>query len=283
MAFHTYVPLRVPNEIYWYSKYIDRPWMIGETALPADNDSVSYQQQKQYLIEVYKRVVNCGGAGLGWWAFQDVSWGGFEHDYTSIMNHKGYTYTEDSAYRIRGTLKPVAYEFKNLGNYKPTYDCPCATNYYNLLAYKNYVVHGQVVDDDSNPIEGAVIRGWNKYYSIGANTFTDSMGRFNMYSNDKFTNFSISAAGMSLHNFKIDPKYQTTDGKAIESQKKLTDVNLESQFISYMPYLLDKSVLDSTFIPTWKKDYLFNFDPDYFNNSIFTFDIGTIKLEKADY
>ncbi len=281
MAFHTYVPLRVPNEIYWYSKYIDRPWMIGETALPADNDSVSYQQQHQYLIEAYKRVVNCGGAGFGWWAFQDVSWGGFEHDYTSIMNHQGYTYTQDSTYKIKGSLKPVAYEFKNLKNYKPTYDCPCATNYYNMLAYKNYVIHGQVIDEDSKPIEGAVIRGWNKYYSIAANTFTNAKGEFTLYSNDKFVHFSVSAPGKTLVNFNLEIKYQKNPN--IETNNELTDVNLESQFISYMPYFADKSILDSSFVASWSKDYIFNFDPKYFNNSIYTANIDAIELEEVDF
>jgi hypothetical protein len=77
---HTYHPLRVPNEIYWYSKNVNKPWMIGETSLPADNDSISYSDQTQFLKEAYLRTKNCGGSGFGWWAFQDVtSWGTFEH------------------------------------------------------------------------------------------------------------------------------------------------------------------------------------------------------------
>ncbi len=110
VAFHTYHPLRVPNEIYWFSKYINKPWMIGETSLPADNDSIMYSEQAQFMKEVYSRIVNCGGAGLGWWGFQDVSWGGFEHDFTSIANHRGVTFSKDKKYKIKGSFKPVAYE-----------------------------------------------------------------------------------------------------------------------------------------------------------------------------
>ncbi len=190
VAFHTYHPLRAPNEIYWYSQFIKKPWIIGETSLPADNDSISYKEQHQFLIEVYKRVVNCGGLGLGWWSFQDVSWGGYEHDYTSIMNHEGTTKTKTGNYTIKGGLKPVAKEFIKLKNYQPTKICDCSTNYYNMLGYNNYVLTGKIIDSSSKQgIAGAVIRGWNKSWKVGANTFSNEKGEFSMYSNDPFYHF----------------------------------------------------------------------------------------------
>ena len=44
---HTYNPLRVPCEIYWYSHFVNKPWIIGETALPADGNNISYKEQAQ--------------------------------------------------------------------------------------------------------------------------------------------------------------------------------------------------------------------------------------------
>src|SRR6056297_15688 len=45
ISFHTYHPTRSLSEIYWYSNYGDKPWMVGETGLQADGDSISYKDQ----------------------------------------------------------------------------------------------------------------------------------------------------------------------------------------------------------------------------------------------
>ncbi len=283
LAFHTYQPLRVPNEIYWYSKYTQKPWMIGETALPADNDSISYTEQTQFLKEVYRRTVNCGGLGLAWWSFQDVNWGGFEHNYTSIMNHKGKTYTKDSTYCILGTLKPVAYEFKNLNKYKPNFDCPCMSNYYNMLGYKNYVLSGKIVDEDNNPVEGAVIRGWTNYFGIGSNTYSNADGIFHLYSNDKYSNFEISAPKMTKLKFAKEIKYYLADKQSNITTADLKNIDLEYQSISYKPFLVDKTISDSNFVPLEGKSYIFNFKKDMFDKYIFKADMGILELEKIDF
>lgn len=259
LAFHTYHPLRVPNEIYWYSKYTNKPWMIGETALPADNDSVPYTHQTQFLHETFKRVVNCGGIGFGWWSFQDVSWGGFEHDYTSLLNHEGETWTSDSSHKILGTLKPAAFKFKNLKNYVATQDCPCWVNYKNMLGYENFIIRGKIVDNDNGePVEGAVIRGWSPNWRIGANTFSDVEGNFSLYTNTQFLHFVISAPGMSTLKFDFEGAYKPIEDYN-EPLDSLKNKDLEYHKISYIPFLVDDSIKlkDSLEIFKFKKE-MFN-------------------------
>ena len=153
ISFHTYNPLRVPNEIYWYGKYTTKPWMIGETALPADNDSISYEDQSRFMKEVYQRIIDCGGSGLAWWQFQDAFTGGMEAKYTGIIDHKGFTKTKNGKYTIQGTVKPAANEIANFKNYKPKLPTRM-TNYYNMLGYNNFVLTGTIVNSENgNPIE----------------------------------------------------------------------------------------------------------------------------------
>src|SRR5690554_4663349 len=85
LSFHTYNPLRVKNEIYWYAKNINKPWMVGETGLPTDNDSIPYIAKKKFIKESLQQVVDCGGAGYGLWQFQDVAWDNFEHNFLGML------------------------------------------------------------------------------------------------------------------------------------------------------------------------------------------------------
>lgn len=275
VAFHTYHPLRAPNEIYWYSKYVNKPWMIGETALPADNDSVPYEHQRLYINEAYQRVVNCGGAGFGWWGFQDVSWGGFEHDYTSLMNHDGVTFTSDSSHKIIGTLKPAAYEVKKLSDYKPNFKCPCWDNYSNMLGYNNYMIEGIVINEyTKEPIEGAVVRGWNENWSIGANTYTNQKGQFTLYSNIRFVHFLISAPGMSKKKFDYKPGYKSVKGSITEDSLK--DKLLEYHDISYEPFLKDLVNIEGDSLD--RSNSIFNFK-EVFDKAKFIGEMKPVYLE----
>jgi hypothetical protein len=276
---HTYHPLRVPNEIYWYSKNIDKPWMIGETSLPADNDSIPYSDQVQFLKEAFLRTKNCGGSGFGWWAFQDVtSWGTFEHNYTSLLNHEGVTYTADGKHRILGSIKPAGLEVRNLAKLKPSYSCPCWTNYYNMLGYENYVVEGKILKARSlKKVSGAVIRGWNQDWSIGANTFADEEGNFKLYSNTEFVHFEVSAPGLNTSSFDFGNPYISVD-KIATPIANLPNQKLEYQKVTYEPYLKYpdlKTAPDSL-------NRIFNFNPDKFNRYKYKKVMPDILLEKVD-
>jgi hypothetical protein len=273
VSFHTYNPLRVPNEIYWYGKYITKPWMIGETALPADNDSISYDEQSQFMKEVYQRIIDCGGSGLGWWEFQEAPYGSFEAKYAGILNHKGFTKTKDGKYIIQGTVKPTIEEIANFKNYKPKLPTRMA-NYYNMLGYNNFVLKGTIMNsEDGKPIEGAVIRGWNENWSVGMNTFTDENGKFTLYSNDICVHFEISATGMSKLKFDYITKYYPLSNKYSEI-RNLPEQSLEYHSISYKPFLCVNS-----FDTTNANSCIFNFDATKFNKAKFVGFMGIKELK----
>ena len=262
---HTYHPLRIPNEIWWYSHYVGKPWMIGETSLPADNDSISYDSQARFVEQVYQYTIDCGGIGFGWWEFQDCLVGvNFEAQYSGLLNHDGVTVMKNG-HEIIGTMKPAAFEFAKLHELKPKTPVR-ADNYFNMLGYENYVITGRIMCD-KKPVDGAVIRGWNQWWGVGMNTYSDKNGRFTLYSNDKNVHFEISAPG--YNNVKFDNErlqYSSVDGGECDFST-LQNVDLEYHKISYFPFLANDTML-------------FEFNPGLFDKAQFKADLGDIELKK---
>jgi len=261
---HTYHPLRIPNEIWWYSHYVGKPWMIGETSLPSDNDSVSYDLQSRFVEEAYQYVIDCGGIGFGWWEFQDFlnPYMNFEANYSGLLNHDGVTVTK-SGREVVGTLKPAAYKFAGLHELKPNKPVR-PINYFNMVGYENYVIKGKIICQDK-PVEGALIRGWNKPWRVGMNTYSDENGDFTLYSNDSCVHFEISAPGLTKVKFdRQGLKYHNVGGY---DYSDLRDVALEYQKISYFPFLKN----DTT---------LFEFKSGMFDKVKFVTDMGAIELKK---
>ena len=263
---HTYHPLRIPSEIWWYSHYVGKPWMIGETSLPVDNDSISYDLQKYFVEQVCQYVIDCGGIGFGWWEFQDYINPGmsFEANYSGLLNHDEVTVTK-SGREIVGSMKPAAYEFVRLGKLQPKTPVR-PDNYFNMLGYENYVITGRIMCG-KKPIEGAVIRGWNQWWGVGMNTYSDENGRFMLYSNDSNVHFEISAPGYSKVKFdKDDLQYSSVDGGDCDFST-LQNVDLEYHKISYFPFLANDTML-------------FEFKPGMFDKAKFKADLGDIELKK---
>ncbi len=269
---HTYHPLRYPNEVAWYSQYIKKPIMIGETSLPADNDSITYEEQRQFMIDAFRYARDYGCIGFGWWQFQEVQWGNYEHDFTALINHQGTTSTKVGKYIIQGSLKPAALEVKNLFNYQPKEKKTTKwVNYYNMLGYKNIVLKGKIVEKNtSKPIEGAVIRGWTEWWDIAANTYTDSLGNFTLYSNKEFVHFQVSAPGKQNLIFDYKAQYEPMVSNPIPWEK-LPHQELEYHKISYQPFL--KKTRKNAEYPT------FDFEPKLFNQAQYQAIIKTIELE----
>lgn len=284
---HTYHPLRVGSEMYWYGHYCKKPWMVGETALPADNDSVSYEQQVAFLKESFQCAVNNGAIGYGWWEFQDCPQGvNFEAQYTGLLNHDGNTWIRiremldsadyqwgctreeienDSYWCIMNHTgaKPIVSLFGSLKKFdRHKAQRPC--NYHNMLGYTNIALKGKIVERGSGkPIEGAVVRGWNDNWSVGMNTFTNEEGEFTLFSNDYCVHFEISAPGMShtkfnRRNIQYSPKIDAN---------RLKDKSREYQQIDYREFLIDNS---STM----------TFRPEKFSQHVTSGDLGTLKLKK---
>ena len=260
---HTYHPLRVFSEMWWYSHYCNKPWMVGETGLPADNDSVPYNWQFAFMFETYRFAKINGAAGFGWWEFQDCPEGvNFEAQYTGLRDKQG---VRKPAVDM---VSMIGYICLGVGADE---DSKSPFNYYNMLGYNNIRLTGKVIDKESGkPIEGAVIRGWNEDWSVGMNTYSDSNGHFTLYSNDYNTHFEISAPGMSRTKFnRKNLKYKNIGNV---DPNNLPNRSLEYQQIDYRPYLWLEP--DGSLIGFLKHD------TNQFNKFSLTSDLGPIKLEK---
>ncbi len=285
ISFHTYHPLRVPNEIYWWSKYSNKPWMITETSLPADNDSISFLEQRQFMYEAYQRTINCGGSGFGWWQYQDVNWGtNFEHNNTSLLNHEGITYFNDSSDIIYGSPKAAALAVNELKSMKPSGTCDCLPNYSNMLGYENIRITGKLINGlTGDPIEGAVIRGWTNYWNIAANTFSDANGEFQLYSNDEFIHFEISAMGFTKIKFDQRVRYNNRN-KNGSMFAKLSNLPLEYHDIHFQPFL-KRATSDSLLTMNGVRDssIIFDFNPKLFNKYTFRGTMGIKMLYPLEF
>jgi hypothetical protein len=114
ISFHPYEyqPEQVRNELRWYGEHVDKPWIIGETSLPADNDSVPYTDQLEFARKTLAQARACGAVGYTWWQFQDVGWGRFHSDYMGVLDRTGETRVADGLPVVHGTVKPVAEAFR---------------------------------------------------------------------------------------------------------------------------------------------------------------------------
>lgn len=274
---HTYHPLRISSEIYWYSSYCGKPWMIGETGLPADNDSITYEEQAQFIREAYQLTRDAGGCGFGLWEFQDNPGGTYEASYTGLLRHGGKIHRAFNNVKIaiKGTLKPAAYVIATLAqNYRPrTYERP--VNYYNMMGYKNICIKGRIVDTlTGKGIESAVIRGWNDNWSVGMNTFADEEGYFELYCNDVCNHFEISAAGYSKIKFDRSIDFVPLSKNAGDIHN-LPQKELEYHMISYHPFVT-KNIPDSSF------SKVMNFSPELFHQASWLGELGILKLDKLE-
>lgn len=202
-SFHPYGSSEIVlNEIYFYGEYINKPWIIGETGLAADDIIVTYEEQRDFAEKTLKRTVNCGGNGYSWWQYQDVSWGHYHQDYLGLLNKIGTTTTSDPSLIVKGTPKPAAQEFSIFETYTPTYNCERLSSFYNYSGYSDYKISGRLLNGNSNqPIEGGLIMGWDyfwggKYYK----TFTKSDGTFELFADINLNNLFATALGMNHSN-----------------------------------------------------------------------------------
>ena len=142
-------------------------------------------------------------------------------------------------------------------------------NYYNMLGYKNIRITGTIIDQRTKqPIEGAVIRGWNEWWSVGMNTYSDENGRFTLYSNDECIHFEISAPGKSKAKFNKKLTYRCDSGEKFDVNQ-LPNRMLEYHQISHHPFL-DRS--DTTSLP------VLQFRAEEFNQYKWSGEMGTVML-----
>jgi hypothetical protein len=275
ISIHTYNPLRVPNEIYWYGKYLEKPWVISETSLPADNDSINYEMMSEFMRASYQSALNCGASGYGWWQYQETFWGHSEFNHTGLIAINGIN-QNSKGQRIIGTPKPAAYLLKEIFSETKKEKCECAVNYQNMLGYSNYLHLGKVIDKESGePIEGAVVRGYLKDWSNGINTFTDENGIYKLYSNDTLHFFEVSAFGKDKYGHSYNVTYKK-ENLQIEINEKTRKQKYEQ--ISFLDFYDKKS--QSEVVLT---ESIFNFNESAFNKHVYKADIPDIALESLKY
>ena len=201
---YEYEPEQVRNEMYWYGKYIKKPWIIGETAIPADNDSVSYEEQRAFAEKTLRQAYNCGAIGYSWWQYKDVEWYNFHANFLGVVSRKGET-INSKGIKVNGTPKPTAEVFKN---YKPQKDkegCLCLDNYYNYSAHKDCRITGILSDNNGAPIEGGVVLAWNQHWTSSYHTVTKKDGSFELLGNFPFYHWMASATLHSMVRGEIMP------------------------------------------------------------------------------
>jgi hypothetical protein len=188
----------VENEIYWYYKYVKKPWIIGETGYSADNDSISYDVQKMYAEKFLKRAINCGASGFSWWQYKDVQWYDYQSNFLGLLNNTGTTVTSNKDLVVEGTPKPAAAIFKNFDTKKKTEECACRDNYYNYDGLNQYAVKGKLINEQTQmPIVGGGIVAWNQYFGLSNITFSKEDGSFIVYGNYKLYHSIVSATMMN--------------------------------------------------------------------------------------
>jgi len=200
ISFHPYEyePEQVRNELYWYGEQVDKPWIIGETSLPADNDSVPYADQLAFARNTLAQTVACGGVGYSWWQFKDVKWGKFHADYMGVMNQQGWTEAGPGLPRVEGTIKPVVKAFQEFDPKAKPGKCVMLPNYYNYSSLHGAKLTGRLVNSDRRPVEGGVILGWNEGWTRSYYTTSKADGSFELYGDFRFHHWMVSATRYSM-------------------------------------------------------------------------------------
>lgn len=260
---HTYHPLRVACEMYWIEHYVGKPWMIGETSLPADNVQITYQNQSDFMERTFLKAREMGAIGFGWWEYTDRPIGvNFEAQYSGIVD-------------TNGKQKPVALKVKQLEqlthtsqfqSHKGTAKKPI--NFFNILGYQNILLKGKIIDKATKkPIEGAVVRGWNRDWSVGINSFSESNGIFRLYSNDSCVHFTISAPGYETIDYLFIDNYplKTTTGRKVK-HTQLPNIEREYQQIDLLEFKRGRD--------------FFNYRKKDFHHWTYQGKIGVIELRK---
>lgn len=205
ISFHPYnhEPELVMNELHWYGKYVTKPWIIGETAISADNDSVSYEDQKAFAEKTLKQAYNCGAKGYSWWQYKDVDWKAFMANYMGVVTRRGKTITAKSKLTVQGTVKPVTEAFKKFNPSAEKDSCICLPNYHNYSQGKSYRLSGYMTDADNMPINGGVVLAWDNTWVHSCHTFTKKDGSFELLSEFPFSHWIASATMYSTERGEI--------------------------------------------------------------------------------
>lgn len=223
---YEYEPEQVRNEMYWYGHYIKKPWIIGETAISADDDSVRYDEQSEFARKTINQAYNCGAVGYSWWQYKDVEWHNYHANFMGVVSWKGETKTKKENLPIEGTQKPLVEEFKRFNPWAPKDSCVCLSNYYNYSQHKTCRIIGFLKDECNKPIQGGVVLAWNQYWSHSYHTVTKQDGSFELLGDFPFYHWMASATVYSMIRGDLLPDTAKSDIDTIPTMN-LGNVKIE--------------------------------------------------------
>lgn len=199
ISFHPYEyePDQVRNELTWYGKELTVPWMVGETAIPADNDSVPYADQRAFAQKTLDQARACGAVGYSWWQYKDVRWHEFHPSFMGLLSRDGYTVTSQG-HLVEGSPKPVVEVFRRFDPGSPKGPCLDLPNYYNYSSHTGSRITGRLVDVLGNPIRQGVIIGWNESWSVSYHTVNHDDGTFELLGDFRFHHWMVSGLRYSV-------------------------------------------------------------------------------------
>lgn len=117
-----------------------------------------------------QKALECGCKGYSWWQYQDVNWDNCIEKYFGLV-----TFYPVERLKIAHTLFPT-YKYRTTTSF-----CGRPNNYYNIPGYLYDNFHGVVQDQNSNPIEDALVLAWSDTYKTHYSTFTDSQGQYTIH------------------------------------------------------------------------------------------------------
>jgi hypothetical protein len=191
---------RFESKLYWISKNISKPWIVGETGLntleecdPLNLASGTVEDQLTFINYSLSKFRSAGASGYSWWSFQDTR-EQLEGDcpqescYGLVHRTKEYTYLNSNKEEILGKLKHEVntLPFKEFRSSTP-YEIPFwgeirkpkDEHYYNIDYLPNHKkAFGRVVNQDGTPIEDAIITLVNTESKSQYSTFSKSDGTF---------------------------------------------------------------------------------------------------------
>lgn len=204
--------------MYWASKTVHIPWIIGETGFTA-NETTNFnaidpnlsnaqkyheppfmfgteQQQKDYAQQSLDYTINCGGKGYSWWIFQDVIFFGQDDNRPDLWsgNNYGTLALSDGSNQWANYKKPMAEVFENFNQSTIANPSLCTTPKvyyeppYNQLGE---IYNGRAIDRYGQPLanvyifahiefvpRGTSTKQFETQSFYGTETFTDANGFF---------------------------------------------------------------------------------------------------------
>lgn len=209
---YEYEPDQVRNELFWYYKHIKKPWIIGETGIPSNNDSIPYSNQVKFAEKIFPQLINCNGQGFSWWQYKDLDWGYYHQNFLGVINRNGFTRNSKNEW-VHGTPKPVTAAIKAFNPYMKKQPCLCPDNQYNYSQNTAFRIVGKLVGENNQPLENGGILAWDEWWINHYFSPTKPDGTFAIYSNYPFYHWMVSASMYETILKNVDPsEAQTVNG-----------------------------------------------------------------------